>query len=112
MKKIEAVIRPERVEEVKAALESAGYPGLMLTRIEGHGKQKGMTQQFRGRPYKVDLLAKFKIEVICVDGECQKLIDAIAGAARTGEVGDGKIFISEIADVVRIRTGENGEAAV
>lgn len=112
MKKIEAVIRPERLEDVKAALEVAGYPGLMFTRIEGHGKQKGVMQQFRGRQYKVELLPKYKIEVVCVDAECSKLIDAIVSAGRTGEVGDGKIFVSDIADVIRIRTGESGEAAV
>ena len=112
MKKIEAVIRPERLEDVKAALEEAGYPGLMLTRIEGHGKQKGVMQQFRGRQYKVELLPKYKIEVVCDDSDCQRLVDAIVGAARTGEVGDGKIFLSTVDDVVRVRTGENGAAAL
>ncbi len=112
MKKIEAVIRPERLDDVKAALEAAGYPGLMLTRIEGHGKQKGVLQQFRGRQYKVELLPKYKIEVVCTDGECSKIIEAIVTSGRTGEVGDGKIFVSDIADVIRIRTGESGEAAV
>ncbi len=112
MKKIEAVIRPERLDDVKEALEAAGYPGLMLTRIEGHGKQKGLLQQFRGRQYRVELLAKYKIEVVCSDKECGPLLDAIVGAARTGEVGDGKIFVSDIADVLRIRTGETGESAI
>lgn len=112
MKKITAVIRPEKLDDVKAALEAAGYPGLMLTRIEGHGKQKGIMQQFRGRSYKVELLPKYKIEVVCADSECTSLIDAIVGSAQTGEVGDGKIFISDIADVVRIRTKESGEAAI
>ena len=112
MKKIEAVIRPEKLDSVKEALETAGYPGMMLTRIEGHGKQKGLMQQFRGRAYKVEMLPKYKIEVICADDECTKLIEAVTGAARTGEVGDGKIFVSDIADVLRIRTGESGESAV
>lgn len=112
MKKIEAVIRPERLEDVKTALAAAGYPGLMVTRIEGHGKQKGLLQQFRGRQYRVDLLPKFKVEVICVDGQCGPLLDAIVSAGRTGEVGDGKVFVSEVVDVVRIRTGETGEGAV
>lgn len=112
MKKIEAVIRPEKLDDVKAALDAAGYPGLMLTRIEGHGKQKGVMQQFRGRQYKVELLPKYKIEVICADGECVRLIEAITSSARTGEVGDGKIFVSDIGDVVRIRTGESGDAAI
>lgn len=112
MKKIEAVIRPERLDDVKAALEAAGYPGLMLTRIEGHGKQKGLLQQFRGRQYKVELLAKFKIEVVCNDGDCKALIDAIISAGHTGQVGDGKVFVYDVADVFRIRTGEQGEGAV
>lgn len=112
MKKIEAVIRPEKLDAVKAALDSAGYPGMMLTRIEGHGKQKGLMQQFRGRSYKVEMLPKYKIEVVCADGDCSKLAEAIINAARTGEVGDGKIFVSDISDVVRIRTGESGETAI
>jgi nitrogen regulatory protein P-II 1 len=112
MKRIEAVIRPEKLDDVKNALEAAGYPGLMLTRIEGHGRQKGMEQQFRGRPYKVDLLPKYKIEVICADSKCGQLIDAIVESGRTGEVGDGKVFVSDISDVIRIRTGESGEPAV
>lgn len=112
MKKIEAVIRPERLDDVKEALEAAGYPGLMLTRIEGHGKQKGLMQQFRGRQYKVELLPKYKIEVVCSDDHCSTLIDAIVGAARTGEVGDGKLFVTDIHDVMRIRTGESGEIAI
>lgn len=112
MKKIEAVFRPEKLEDVKMALEAAGYPGLMLTRIEGHGKQKGVMQQFRGRQYKVELLPKYKVEVICEDNQCAALVEAITAAARTGEVGDGKIFVSDIADVVRIRTGESGAAAI
>lgn len=112
MKKIEAVIRPEKLDDVKEALDAAGYPGLMLTRIEGHGKQKGLMQQFRGRQYKVELLPKYKIEVVCADGHCAQLIEAIAESARTGEVGDGKIFVSDIADVMRIRTGEVGDVAI
>jgi nitrogen regulatory protein P-II 1 len=112
VKKIEAVIRPEKLDSVKAALEAAGYPGLMLTRIEGHGTQKGVMQQFRGRPYKVELLPKYKVEVVCDDVNCQALVDAIVASGRTGEVGDGKIFVSDIADVVRIRTGETGSSAI
>lgn len=112
MKKIEAVIRPEKLDDVKEALDAAGYPGLMLTRIEGHGKQKGLMQQFRGRQYKVELLPKYKIEVVCADAHCAQLIEAIAESARTGEVGDGKIFVSDIADVMRIRTGEVGDIAI
>lgn len=112
MKKIEAVVRPEKLDDVKAALEAAGYPGLMLSRIEGHGQQKGAVQQFRGRPYKVELLPKYKLEIICADDQCASLIEAIISSGRTGEVGDGKIFVTEIADVIRIRTGESGSSAV
>ena len=112
MKKIEAVIRPEKLDAVKEALDGAGYPGMMLTRIEGHGKQKGLMQQFRGRSYKVEMLPKYKIEVICAEEDCASLIEAIATSARTGEVGDGKIFISGISDVMRIRTGETGDTAI
>ena len=112
MKKIEAVIRPEKLDDVKEALETAGYPGLMLTRIEGHGKQKGLMQQFRGRQYKVELLPKYKIEVVCAESDCAALIDAIVRAGRTGEVGDGKVFVSDVSDIVRIRTGESGESAI
>ncbi len=112
MKRITAVIRPEKLDDVKDALEAVGYPGLMLTRIEGHGKQKGLEQQFRGRAFKVDLLPKYKIEVVCADERCEEIIHAIVSAARTGEVGDGKVFVSEVVDVVRIRTGERGETAI
>ncbi len=112
MKKITAVIRPEKLDDVKDALEAAGYPGLMLTRIEGHGQQKGAMQQFRGRAYKVELLPKYKVEVVCAEDQCGALIDAIVSSGRTGEVGDGKIFISDIAEVIRIRTGESGSTAI
>ena len=112
MKKIEAVIRPEKLDDVRSALEAAGYPGLMLSRIEGHGQQKGVEQQFRGRAYKLELLPKFKIEVVCEDDQCAALIGAIVEAGRTGAIGDGKIFVSDIADVIRIRTGESGDGAV
>lgn len=112
MKKIEAVVRPEKLDDVKAALEAAGYPGLMLSRIEGHGQQKGAIQQFRGRPYKVELLPKYKLEIVCADDQCASLVEAIVSSGRTGEVGDGKIFVTDIADVIRIRTGESGTSAV
>lgn len=112
MKKIEAVIRPERLDHVKAALEDADYPGLMLTRIEGHGNQRGIVQQFRGRQYRVELLPKYKVEVVCADERCAALVEAIVSAGRTEEVGDGKIFVSTVDEVVRIRTGETGPEAL
>ncbi len=112
MKKIEAIIKPAKLDIVCQVLEKIGYPGLMITEIEGHGKQKGLVQQWRGKQYKVGLLPKVKIEVVVKDQDVESIIEAIVKAARTGEVGDGKIFVSTIDDVVRIRTGERGNAAI
>ncbi len=112
MKKIEAVIRVEKLEEVTVALETLGYPGMMITHIEGHGRQKGLTEQFRGREYKVNFLPKLKIELVVKDHDADKIVKAVREAAFTGEVGDGKIFISSIEDVVRIRTAEQGNVAI
>jgi len=112
MKKIEAVIRVEKLEDVMDALKAAGAPGLTITRIEGHGRQKGLTEQFRGREFKVDLLPKIKVETVVKDDEVSKFMDIIVVAARTGEIGDGKIFVSPVLEVMRIRTKETGEAAV
>ncbi|MFZ5801339.1 MAG: P-II family nitrogen regulator [Candidatus Omnitrophota bacterium] len=112
MKKIEAIIRPERLEVVRHSLESAGCAGLMITEIEGHGKQKGMVQQWRGEKYKVELLPKIKIEVVVRDPDADKIIKTIADHARTGEIGDGKIFVYDIENAIRIRTFEKGEPAL
>ncbi|GAB4389379.1 MAG: P-II family nitrogen regulator [Thermodesulfovibrionales bacterium] len=112
MQKITAVIRLERFEEVRTALEKKGYPGMMLTRIEGHGQQKGLTQQFRGRPYTIEMLPKFKLELVVKDGDVKDIVATIMGAARTGQTGDGKIFVSPVSEVYRIRTGEASEAAL
>ncbi len=112
MKKIEAIIRPERLGDVRTALEKAGYPGLMLTEIEGHGKQKGITQQWRGEEYRVDLLPKVKLELVVADKDAERIVQTIIASAKTGSVGDGKIFISEVKEVIRIRTGERSEAAL
>jgi nitrogen regulatory protein P-II 1 len=112
MKKIEAVIRVEKLEEVTEALETLGCPGMMITHIEGHGRQKGLVEQFRGREYKVNFLPKIKIEIIVKDDQLDKIVKVISGIARTGEIGDGKVFIYPVDDVLRIRTGEKGEAAV
>lgn len=112
MKKIEAIIRPEQLEAVRNALELAGCAGVMISEIEGHGKQKGVVQQWRGEKYKVDLLPKIKIEVVVPDSGVERITKAIVDNARTGEVGDGKIFISSIEDAIRIRTGEKGECAI
>ena len=113
MRKIEAIICAERVSEVKNALEQLGYPGMTLTDVKGHGKQKGLVQQWRGRPYRIEFLPKVKIELVVENGDSVgPIVKAISDNARTGEAGDGKIFIWPIEDVVRIRTGERGTSAV
>lgn len=112
MKKIEAVIRVEKLDEVRDALEKLGYPGIMVTRIEGHGRQKGLVEQFRGREFKVELLPKMKIEIIAHDKDADKIMEGIARVAKTGEIGDGKIFVYLVENAMRIRTGEKGEGAV
>lgn len=112
MKKIEAIVRPEKLEAVRIALERAGCSGLMITEIEGHGKQKGVVQQWRGEKYKVELLPKLKIEVVIRDNEVERVTKAIIESTKTGEIGDGKIFISNMDNAIRIRTGERGESAL
>lgn len=112
MKKIEAVIRVEKLDEVQDALEKLGYPGMMVTRIEGHGRQKGLTEQFRGREFKVELLPKTKIEIIAHDNDVNKIISCISLSAKTGEIGDGKIFVYPVEDALRIRTDERGDKAI
>lgn len=112
MKKIEAVIRTTKRDEVCKALEQAGCPGIMITEIEGYGKQKGLTQQWRGKEYKVEFLPKVKLEIIVHDKDVDKIIESIVKSAMTGKVGDGKIFVYPVEDVLRIRTGEKGESAV
>jgi nitrogen regulatory protein P-II 1 len=112
MKKIESIIRPEKLDGVRASLERSGYPGITITEIEGHGLQKGTVQQWRGEKFKVDFLPKIKVEIVARDEDVEKIIQAILESAYTGGVGDGKIFISEIAEVVRIRTRERGEKAL
>src|SRR5580698_5162247 len=109
MKKIEAIIRPVKFDDVKAALAEAGYGGVTVTEVEGHGTQKGFTQVWRGREYKVDLLPKIKLEIVCPDKEAPKLIRAILKSAQTGQVGDGKIFVYDIVEAYRISSGEGGE---
>ncbi len=112
MKKIEAVIRVEKLEEITDALEKFGYPGMMVTRIEGHGRQKGLVEQFRGREFKVNFLPKIKIEIVAKDSEADKIVNAISTIAKTGAIGDGKIFVYPVENALRIRTGEKGEAAL
>jgi len=112
MKKIEAVIRVEKLEEVTGILETLGCPGMMITHIDGHGRQKGLVEQFRGREYRVNFLPKIKVEVVVKDQDLDKTVKAIRERAFTGEIGDGKIFISAVEDTIRIRTGEQGNIAV
>lgn len=112
MKKIEAIIRPEKVDEVRRALEKVGSPGLNISEVEGHGKQKGIVQQWRGEQYRVEMLPKVKLEVVASDRDVGKIVKAIQEVSKTGSVGDGKIFVSSVEEVIRIRTGETGEAAL
>jgi nitrogen regulatory protein P-II 1 len=112
MKKIEAVIRVEMLESVMDALTVLNAPGIMIERIEGHGRQKGVIEQFRGREYKVDLLPKLRVALVVRDADVNRFCAAIIDAAKTGEVGDGKIFVSTIDDAIRIRTGEQGDKAL
>lgn len=112
MKKVEAIIRPEKLEEVVEALERAGYPGIMITEIEGHGLQKGVKQQWRGEEFQVNFLPKVKVEIIANDKEADDIIEAIIDSASTGGVGDGKIFVSNVEEAIRIRTKERGAHAI
>jgi len=112
MRKIEIIIRPEKLSDVTTALEKIGYSGIMITEIEGHGKQKGVVQQWRGEKFKVSFLPKIKIEIVAKDCDAENIVKIVIDSARTGEIGDGKIFISPVENVVRIRTGEEGEKAL
>lgn len=112
MKKIEAIIRPFKLEDVKEALLDTGIRGLTITEVRGYGRQKGHTEVYRGSEYRIEFVPKIKIEIVVKDELVEKAIDAIIKIAKTGQVGDGKIFISDIADVVRIRTGESGTEAL
>jgi nitrogen regulatory protein P-II 1 len=112
MKKIEAIIRPAKTGDVYEALESVGCPGLMITEIEGQGRQKGVEQEFRGKKYKTELLTKAKIEIVADDEDVEKIVAAIQKAAITGKEGDGRIFVYTIDEAIRIRTGERGKMTV
>ncbi len=112
MKKIEAIIRPEKLNAVRQALETLGFSGLMIAEIEGHGKQKGVSQQWRGKEYKIELLPKVKIEIVAHDNDVNKIMEGIARSAATGKLGDGKIFVYPVETAMRIRTGEKGDSVV
>jgi len=112
MKKIEAIIKPFKLDEVKEALQELGVQGMTVIEAKGYGRQKGQTELYRGAEYVVDFLPKIKIEVVIADDQLARALEAIATSARTGRIGDGKIFVSDILDVIRIRTGETGADAV
>lgn len=110
--KLEAIIRPDKLEDVKAALDEIGVKGITVTHVMGAGKQRGRTQYYRGQEYVVNLLDKVKIEAVVVDSVMESVVDAILSHASTGEIGDGKIFLTKVEDSIRIRTGERGDEAV
>ena len=112
MKKIEAIIQPHKLEDAKEALKSIGVDGMTITEVRGHGRQKGHTEVYRGMEYKVDLLPKVKLELVVSDQRADEVIRTLAAAARTGKIGDGKIFVYAVADAVRIRNDDRGEAAL
>lgn len=112
MKKIEAVIQPFKLEEVKEALKGIGIDGMTVTEVRGHGRQKGHKEVYRGQEYMVDLLPKVKVELVIADGRVEEVIKTLTTAARTGKIGDGKIFIYDVAEAIRIRNDERGEAAL
>lgn len=112
MKKIEAIIKPFKLDDVTDALQEAGVTGITVTEAKGFGRQKGHTELYRGAEYVVDFLPKIKVEVVIDDPMLDKVIEAILTAAKTGRIGDGKIFISEVAEAIRIRTGETGKEAI
>ena len=112
MKKIEAIIQPFKLDEVKAALEAIGIDGMTVTEVRGHGRQKGHKEVYRGREYNVDLLPKIKVEAVVADQLVDKAVAAITNAARTGKIGDGKIFLTRVDDAIRIRNDDRGENAL
>ena len=112
MKKIEAIIQPFKLDEVKEALKAIGIDGMTITEVRGHGRQKGHKEVYRGQEYNVDLLPKVKLELVVAASRSDEVVKAIAAAARTGKIGDGKIFIYEVGDAIRIRNDDRGEAAL
>jgi nitrogen regulatory protein P-II 1 len=112
VKKIEGIVRPHVFEAVKTALQEVGIVGMTITEVKGFGRQKGHTESYRGSEYKVDFLPKVKVEVVVADDIAEKVVAAFVSSARTGKFGDGKVFVTNLADVVRIRTGEHGEEAL
>src|ERR1041384_3711189 len=112
MKKIEAIIQPHKLDEVKDALLGIGVDGMTVSEVRGHGRQKGHTETYRGAEYKVDLLPKVKLEMIVPSARVPQIVETLSNAARTGKIGDGKIFVSSMEDAIRIRSGEHGETVL
>ena len=112
MKKIEAVIKPFKLDDVKEALNEMGVVGMTVSEVRGFGRQKGHTELYRGSEYTIDFLPKVKIEIVVADGLVDKVVSAVCAAAKTGSIGDGKVFVLPIGEAVRIRTGERGESAI
>jgi nitrogen regulatory protein P-II 1 len=112
MKKVEAIVQPFKLEEVKEALKNIGIDGMTISEVRGHGRQKGHKEVYRGQEYNVDLLPKVKFELVVADTRLEEVLDAITGAARSGKIGDGKIFVYDVAEAIRIRNNDRGEAAV
>ncbi len=112
MKKIEAIIRPFKLDDIREALMEIGVKGMTLTEVKGYGRQKGHTEVYRGSEYKIDFLPKIKLEIIAKDSDVDRIVDTIVRVGKTGQVGDGKIFIYPVEDVIRIRTEESGEDAI
>ncbi len=112
MKKIEAIVQPFKLEDVKEALIAIGVDGMTITEVRGHGRQKGHKETYRGQEYNVDLLPKVKVELVVADGRVDEITGAIATSARTGKIGDGKIFVYEVLEAIRIRNDDRGEAAL
>ncbi|HUI58348.1 MAG TPA: P-II family nitrogen regulator [Bryobacteraceae bacterium] len=112
MKKIEAIVQPFKLDEVKEALQEIGIDGMTITEVRGHGRQKGHKEVYRGQEYNVDLLPKVKIELVVADARAEEVIRTVAAAARTGKIGDGKIFVCEVVEAIRIRNDDRGESAL
>jgi nitrogen regulatory protein P-II 1 len=112
MKKIEAIIQPHKLEDVKEALKGIGIDGMTITEVRGHGRQKGHKEVYRGMEYQVDLLPKVKIEMVVSDERSPEVIQTLVNSARTGKIGDGKVFVSDVADAIRIRNGDHGDVAL
>ncbi|MCE9548186.1 MAG: P-II family nitrogen regulator [Planctomycetia bacterium] len=112
MKKIEAIVRHHLLDDIKTALTSAGFHGMTVSEVRGFGRQKGQTEHYRGAEYTIDFIPKLKVEVVVKESDAQQVMDLIIDKARTGKIGDGKIFVTDLANAVRIRTGESGDAVL